>query len=605
MKILRLIPFLLTVIIMTGCEYQLNEINYVEFVDSSIQHEFELILSTSSDTIEVFDNMEFTYDLNTNGLEIYTGAFTIDSTDWKANSKDGSFTLYPDNFEPGYYTLRLNLTTSSGTGSIADVTGTEVYKYEKEWTLIIDPRDAPSVQVYSTITPEGYLKLLWDTCNQFNFDCYKIYKEYDLQKVIYDRDSTFFIDSNFIGKSTMYRVATYIKRDINNYEWSPNFNLDNHFPVLKIEEKGVDSLRLYWDKSPYNVKFKITTRNETYTSDFIYDTTLTIANPGFGLSETYFLSTYPIELNEYDWDYVAKSDLYYCLGRSFHGSWFYSYNQVSKLIYTSYYRSLECYTTSSLSFVNSVLIDYTYYWDVYACNTISDKVAVVSYNHNTSHEEIIVYHDHTFWDKITLPFDIGPSFVDIDHFCLTDNNMVAVACDNKYDLISVDSQSLLGSLTIADYPENNRWASFSTSTDGKYMCYVTLNGLYLYNIEGGVFTLLHTDNRSYNSVLFDENNPEILYLTLNGSNILETRNANTFSLISSINLETESQVLRNIDPETGYMLLTDYDHIYLIHPVSGQIVLKIKSSDLAPKIFDNWLLAQSGYAVNLTNYFEK
>lgn len=605
MKSLRIIPFLLIVILLSSCEYQLNETNYMDFEDSSIQHAFEVNLSSSSDTIEVFDNIEFTFDLNTNGLEIYTGEFTIDSTNWKANSKEGSFTIYPDDFEPGYYTLRLNLTTSSGTGSIADVTGTEMYEYEEEWTLIIDPRDAPSLQVYSTITPEGYLKLYWDTCNQFNFDCYKVYKEYDLQKVIYDRDSTFFVDSNFIGKSTMYRVATYIKREYDNYEWSPNYNMDDQFPFLQIEEKGVDSLRLYWDKSPYNVKFKVTTRNETYTSDFMYDTTLTIANPGFGKSETYSLNTYPIELNEYNWDYVAKSDLYYSLGRSFHGSWFYAYDQIGKLIYTSYYRSLECYNTSSLSFVNSVLIDYTYYWDVYACNTISEQVAVVSYNHNTSQEEINVYHDHTFWDKTTLPFDIGPSFVDIDHFCLTDNNMLAVACANKYDLISVVSQSLLGSLTITDYPENNKLSSFSTSTDGKYMCYVTLNGLYLYNIEGGTFTLLHTDNRSYNSVLFDEDNPEMLYLTLNGSTVLETRNASTFSLISSINLETESQVLRNIDPETGNMLLTDYDHIYLINPVNGNIILKVKSSDLAPKIFDNWLLAQSGYAVNITNYIKK
>jgi len=598
-------PFILFLFVMFSCEYQLSETNIVEIKTTPEDHVFDLNFSSDLDTIEVFDNVEFTYDLNTFGLEIHAGKFTINSVSWEIDSEKGSFTVYPYNFEPGYYTLKLSLTANSGTGSIADLTGHEIYDYEKEWTLIIDPRDAPSLKVYNTITPEGYLKLYWDTCYQYNFDCYKFYEGYDLLKVISDKDSTFFIDSTFIGKSSSFRVATYIKRDINNYEWGTSLNIANHFPIIKIEEKGADSLRFYWKKSPYNTKFTLTTRYETYTSGFIYDTTITIANPGFGDSETYYLNTYPIKLNEFNWDYVARSDTFYCLGRRFHGSWFYSYNQVSKLIYTSYYRSLECYNISDLSFVNSVLIDYTYYWDVYACNTISDKVALVSYNHNTANEEINVYHDHTFWDKTTLPFDIGPTFVDIDHFYLTDNDIVAVACANKYELISVDSQSLLGRLTITDYPENNKWASFSTSTDGKYMCYVTLNGLYLYNIEGGSFILLHTDNRSYNSVLFDKNNPEILYLTFKGSNMLETRSVNSFSLVSTLNLETQSQVLRNIDPETGYMLLTDYQNIYLINPLSDNILLKIKSSDLAPKIFNNWLLSQSGYAVNITNYIEK
>ncbi len=605
MKYLSPISFLLFLFVIYSCEYQLNEKNFAEIDNTPDDHVFELNFSSNQDTIEVFDNIEFTYDLNTYGLYIYNGEFTIDTTNWKIDSEEGSFIVSPYDFEPGYHTLKLSLITNSGTGSVADLSGYEEYLYEKEWTLLIDSRDAPSLNIYKTITPEGYLKLYWDTCNQFNFDYYEFYKGYNLQKTIFDKDSTFFIDSTYIGMSSSFRVATYIKRDINNQEWGASINIDDHFPIIKIEEKGVDSLRFYWKSSPYNAKFTLTTSNDTFGSGFIYDTTLTIANPGFGDYEIYTLSTYPIKLNEFDWNYVAKSDTFYFLGRRFHGSWFYAYNQVSKLIYTSYYRSLECYNISDLSFENSVLIDYTYYWDVYACNTISDKVAVVSYNSNTSNEEINVYFDHTFWSKTTLPFDIGSTFVDIDHFYLTDNDIVAVACASKYELIDISTQSLLGTLNIDDYPDNNKWASFSTSKDGKYMCYVTMNGLYLYNIENGIFTLLHTDNRSYNSVLFDKNNPEILYLTFNGTNVLETRNVNSFTLVSTLNLETQSQVLRNIDPETGYMLLADYQNIYLIDHSSSEILFKIKSPDLAPKIFDNRLFSQSGYTINITDYTAK
>lgn len=602
MNFLRPISFVLFLFITFSCEYQLDEKNFVEINKALDNHVFELNFNSNQDTIEVFDDIEFIYALNTFGLDIFNGEFTLGTSSWKVDSKDGSFSVSPYDFEPGYHTLKLSLIANSGTGSIADLYGYEEQLYQKEWTLIIDSRDAPSLNIYNTITPEGYLKLYWDTCNQYNFECYKFFIGNDLQKVIYDKDSTFFIDSMCIGMSTSYEVRTYIKREINNYEWGERLYIDDHFPIIKIEEIGVDSLRFYWKASPYNAKFKLTNHIEYLGLGFIYDTTVTIENPGFGDYEIYTLNTYPIELNEFDYDYVAKSDTFYCLGRKFPGSWYFAYNQVSKLIYTSYYRSLECYNISDLSFENSVLIDYTDYWDVYACNTISDKVAVMSYNYNTSNEEINVYFDHTFWSKTTLPFDIGSTFVDIDHFYLSDNDIVAIACASKYDLISVNTQLLLGTLNIDDYPDNNKWASFSTSKDGKYMCYVTLNGLYLYNIENGIFTLLHTDNRSYNSVLFDQNNPEIIYLTFNGTNILETRNINSFTLVSSINLETQSQILQNIDPETGYMLLTDYQNIYLIDHSNGEILFKIKSSDLAPKIFDNRIFSQSGYTINITDY---
>jgi hypothetical protein len=61
-------------------------------------------------------------------------------------------------------------------------------------------------------------------------------------------------------------------------------------------------------------------------------------------------------------------------------------------------------------------------------------------------------------------------------------------------------------------------------------------------------------------------------------------------------------VLRNIDPESGYLLLTDYTHLYVMDINTWQIVLKVPSTDSMPKLYNKRLFSHSGYVFDITPY---
>jgi hypothetical protein len=79
-----------------------------------------------------------------------------------------------------------------------------------------------------------------------------------------------------------------------------------------------------------------------------------------------------------------------------------------------------------------------------------------------------------------------------------------------------------------------------------------------------------------------------------------------FSLMRSISLPTERQVLRNIDPLTGHLFTTDYYDAFVIDMQTNKVLFKSKVGDIEyrPLLFDNLILTIYGYAVNITKFLK-
>lgn len=594
-SILLIFTTTLFLFFLSSCEYELEKENFRE-LHPVISASFNLNLSPERDTFNIFNTSEFSYNIETWGLAMLGGYFTIGDTEWDISSDAGKFIINPVIFPPGYDTLCLTVITNSGTGSLADHLKMEGFIAQRKWLFLIDGRPAPVITASWSVTDEGFLKVSWPVCNQFNLSYYELTGSIGnlfLNKKISDPSHCFYIDSCFVGGQANFRINSRVITN-NQGAWGSILNLNLPYPQLLFEDLGVDSLRIFWDRSKFNARYKLADGSKILfeSSD---DTTFTIANPGFGINKEYTLYTYPDLHHKTDTLYTRRDIKKHTLGQNIAGNWpTYGYNHADRVVYTNTYDDILCHDISNMTLLRTFKIKNLSYQGQYSCPTNSSKVAALSSEgiyifDNKSLQAPVFYQHNSFGNSV-------------DHFYLCDNDIVAIAQPVRYQLISIPERKLITTIPITDYPVYSKWACFSTSKDAKFASVVTLNGIKIYNIENGNDSLIYSDSRIYRSVLFDINNPERMFITFNDNNLLEIRNASDFSLADSYELPTNAQVLRNTDPETGYLLLTDYKNVYVFDPAGRKIVFSMKSSDNKPQLYGNRLFSNSGYTLDIKNY---
>jgi hypothetical protein len=518
-------------------------------------------------------------------------------------SANSSFTINPDEYMLGYDTLTLVMYTNSGTGSLADKVDAEGYKVARKWLVVIDGRPAPQVTVTAGITPQGYLKLSWPKCYQYNFHKYDFHFSNHLesyQKSIFDADSTCIIDSCYIGGEASCFVNTLVYGN-DSYGYGKQLHLNEPPPNLKFEEKGFDSLRIYWNKAKYQATYQLYQQYVSQDSAIFEshtDTSITIAGLGIGNLVYFTLKTLPFRPCSNNASYNNTNIVRYVLGSFIEGNWpEFGYNRQEKMLYSNTYDEVHGYDINTLTLQKKRLIHDMIYMGKYACPTNSSKIAVMS------KDSIYLFPDKNLQNPLKIPLD-NPVYQN-DHFYLTDNNVLAIARPYSYEQIRLSDQQVIVSIPIADYPVYSSWACITTSRDGKYACVVTRNGLQLYAIENGVASTIYSDTRDYRSALFDDSTDECLMLSFTGNSTLEFRKASDFSLLKSFSLPGKGEVLCNIDPESGYLLTTDYKYSYVVDINNGKLKLNTGPTDYRPKLYGNKFFSGDGYWVDISKYLNK
>jgi len=589
-------------LLLTSCEYELENENFQNIQPPDSAHPFSIELTPTNDTIRLFTRTNFQYNINTFGLNLINGEFSLGEKQWWAYSGDQDFYINPNEYTPGYYNLTLDAITNTGSGSLAEHFGAEGYKIEQKWPMIIDSRPAPELTPVKSITEDGYLKISWPKCDQYNFKSYQIsfssYYNY-ASKTIYDPDSAFYIDSSYVGGEFSFTISCNVYADNNQHSLAQRLSFYDSIPELKFEEMGLDSLRIFWDKSPYSCKYKlkISSYKDNFSIGPFSDTSYTVSHPGLnGLSV--YLYIYPNDTSFYErWPLQSNSTFALC--DFILPNWpEYAYNYFEKVVYSNAYDNMLVFDVTTANIINQREINNIIYQGLYSCPTNSSKVAAAS------NDYIYIFENKDLSNPTIIPYNSGSE--GIDHFFLSDNNIIAIAKPNKYELYSVDTKSLIGSIDINDYPIYSKWACITTSKNCEHACIVTLNGLSLYSIgNDGNISLSYHDDRQYVSAYFNINDPSQLFLTLKNSNVLEIRNSEDFSLTKVITCPSNLLVIENIDPETGYLLLTDYTKLYILDINKGQVVLQIKSWDFKPKLYGNRIFTNGGGTADISKYIKK
>lgn len=593
-------------LVCNSCEYNLDEENFRDIEPPEDFHMFDLSITPSGDTLYLFDETLLKYNINTYGLDIINAELTLHETSWNLTySPSGTITINTEDFPIGIDTLTIRLYSNSGTGSLADNLSSEGYYIEQQWIVVIDHRAAPVLVPTKSITKDGFLKITWPKCNQYNFVAYEVEaSNYSrtIEKTIDNPDNNFYIDSLYVGGDFLFRVSCRVK---NGFTWGESLRLNELPPELGIEEIGYESIKISWNKSPYNAQYHMHWHENDRYFNSTNDTSFVIPQPGLGKRMRFNL--YVKSKLDTDWDepsisYWINSFIDYNLGQLIVGANHpnFTYNPTSKILYSNYYDNLQAYNIEDYSVLNSVNIDGLIHQAMYSCPTNSTKIAAIRM------DKIYIFDDNTFNNPVLLNYEVKDYYTyRIDHFKLTDNNFVAYSTTNNpysgvgvYNLFDVNTRARVLTIDIDDYAIYSSWANVTTSKDAKYVCTTSPHGIKLYDIENGTANEIYSDDRAYRSSYFNPYNSTELFLSLKNNKEIEIRDPSNFELIKSI-ATPSIVVIQNIDPVTNYMLITDYSNLYIMNIENEEILLEIPGEEIN-WLFNNKIFTNTGYVLDVS-----
>lgn len=254
-----LILFLPAILSLTSCEYELKSENLQNIAVPDTSKRILVQLSASDTSYNITRPTDFFYDLHTFGLNVYDVAFFLDNVLlFRGDEQKATFQIFPEYFEPGEKTLTMVVTTSSNTGSLADLMGWEGLVFSKEWKMYVCGLNQGAVLLSRIYNDDGLLKLEWVRYNEVNFQKYKVWVNYTdytytdqdsyLIGEITNQDQTFFHDSTFIGGNPRYWIEVEasdqsVKGNEVRYNYTP--------PTLEVLWTRNDSALFHWKKNSF------------------------------------------------------------------------------------------------------------------------------------------------------------------------------------------------------------------------------------------------------------------------------------------------------------------------------------------------------------------
>ena len=175
--------------------------------------------------------------------------FTVDGQEAYNNSiASGQIYIDYGKISEGYHNLRLEITTSTGSGSIADHLGAEGFLFSKSWILLVDK------SFYSKTTAtsfNGFLKLSWPKYRSSDLKDYIVVRDKgSYNDVELERSKNHeFIDSSYVGEGASYFVNVFTT-DSKTIPWG-HLIVKPELPLLSLYPSEDHQYAIKWGKFKY------------------------------------------------------------------------------------------------------------------------------------------------------------------------------------------------------------------------------------------------------------------------------------------------------------------------------------------------------------------
>jgi len=604
----KYLVLLIVIFSVTACEYKLEEENFVKIVPPDSTRQFSLNLGDQSDTVYVFMTSSVHYNFNTDGLKVISLKFSMDDKTWERTSAEGTIDISPNNFTEGFHKLTAELYTNSGSGSIADLSNAEGYYVKKEWTVLVQVLNAPNLTMYENISENGFLKITWDKCDQLNFDSYIITLPDYSKHIIADKDSNFFVDTMYVCGEQNYKLTCVVLADKNSIS-NTEFTVNNVVPEILFEEKGLDSLKVFWKSPKYKCKYYLEEQYFTYTTllNNSTETSITIAHPGFSTPKFNF-SVKPFNSKFSSYDCYASRTFYINKFANFGYPGYsqlinYAYSKTESVLYACSYDSLASFNTNNRMISKVNLGGNSSNKSYISCPTNSSKVGVLHDNKAFIFDNKDLNNPST----VTLP-------TTFNYINFTDNNKIIFAgysssygTTDKIQILDVASMSFSFS-----YNFNVNSGRIFSSKDGKYLAYLSgKDSLFMYEIQSNSLSLkfsYYSFGLNQTPFAFNDYDPSKFFVKKYTSNKVEMRNCADNSFVSQVDLTTNSHnintiIFYNTDPVTGYLFVMNSGFDYLVLDMNNGIVKSDIKSDfyVSAKLYNNKIYTEELRMLNIIN----
>ena len=574
---------------MVACKKELDEENFIDVKPPSEDAELDLSLFPDEDTIYLYQTTNIRYQLEHNGHSLHLLQIELGSQTWELYTTTGLFSVDPRRFKRGYYNLKIYAEVKTGSGSLADQIDTEHHLIEREWTVYLDSRPPPKLEIYHRVTAEGYLQYYWDKCDLPSFDFYRIINGADIIN-IYNADQTTLTDSLFIGGTGNVSITCFIKGGIGE-RTNLYFAYNQQYP-LQTESLSADSFELRINTGPFNAKYLVQWGPNSIYSNSIYtsDSIVVLPQPGFGTQVSVRVTA--TSIHETDWwfggmkfftehllgDYVIPNVSSNMIAR---------FNPFTKLLYYHLAGNLYSLSQRPMSVLNQANIPNSVMYYKLSTATTSSKLAVAS------RENIYLYEDNSFSNPYAIPLTNIVRFLQ-----LSDNNNLSYSDNNNLYIVNTLSKAYTDTFQLSDrkYGINQ---PISISQNGKYAGYISRNGFRFYEIVNGRLTEKYTKNTDINSIVFSRNNNQLIYTTGSSQSII-IRNADDFSFRGSIQLP-ENVSMGNVDPVTGYLLAYSGAFVYVIDLDNGEVIFSLSKGTSIPSLYNSHLFLENGLYLDIEN----
>jgi hypothetical protein len=268
-SILAPLLFVVLATLVEGCTYEL-EGDYYEEIDQNVDPGAVISLNDiTAETFTIYKSTTFGYNYSTQ-----LGQFKSLEIFWDDNSmigvsfySGGQFTVPLALLTTGTHNLKIFVTATSGTGSLADLAGAEERQVWKEWTVEVDMTPPPIPNLTFT-TENGLLKATWPAHQHPNFVDYQLKIQYNTPQYPFNFDSTititdpsknFFVNPWYVGRYPMtYQVLSHSQE--HTVISQPTYALvsaQDYDLTLTGEFRSSDStVLLQWNKAPFPGAFK-------------------------------------------------------------------------------------------------------------------------------------------------------------------------------------------------------------------------------------------------------------------------------------------------------------------------------------------------------------
>ncbi len=571
---------LLIFIIVSSCEYKTDEVYYRDVNKDVAVPDLTVDLNLKSDTIYVYNTSYIKLSLKLTNKTLYAVKFYLNNMEVERIERPdiNTYAFYVDMSQRHLVKARVEIYTSTGTGSIADRLNAESFVYKsKEWVLIYNP-EKPVINAEAV---NGRLKLSWTPIKSSVRAKYYI-------SASHFKDSTYnnwYIDSNYVGGYD-YVFVNFDDERISGYGISKEINFS--FPEVNINNR--DSFFISWEKSKFynNISGYQLRIDTTIINLGPSDTTFTYKSGLLGLSTSVYLylllkNYYQDNSATYYSDYKSEfypssflqtyaffSDSYFPLtGTTFYYHWSNLYNV--KHIYQFSLDTKTIVNSRALSFIDFSVSPNNKY---ILCDDYSDNILLFNPNGLGVLKSIPK-------SKIigTSPvFDLNVSDIGTSVFY-------------RYSAKSMIVYDIVNDAFIDSIPVPGSVRNYKISADGNYVFEQRYNALY--SIENGSHTKIWGDESNENQYKYFEFSPKDPgQIALYDGALFYIKNCSDFSTVSSFALN--NTIMVNVDFDRN-KILTYKDYVFYVYSLSdGSLVYTIPAQNVYNwHLFNDYIISNN------------